>query len=301
MLIFHLGALGDFVLTWPLVLALARIYPQSRVIYVTHRQKGLLAEKVLRIESADVEAGWHHLFGDPAQLPEPAKRMLVGAHTILSFAAGPDDPWSQNVRSLAPEAQLLTVAPNPPAGYARHVTQFHLEQLKAHPVIASAAEQMLASVAQRGVAPSPPGGDVVIHPGSGSDTKCWPKERYLALIARLKQEGRTVRVVLGEAELERWSAAEVRAFESATEVRKPTTFLELFEELKSARVGVFNDSGPAHLAGIVGVPTISIFGPTDPRVWHPLGPHVAVLHSQSLEDVTVEDVLAAVTAQTHPK
>ena len=60
-LLFHLGALGDFVVTWPLALALARIYPQSRLFFVTHGQKGALAEKVLRVESADIEAGWHHL------------------------------------------------------------------------------------------------------------------------------------------------------------------------------------------------------------------------------------------------
>ena len=37
-LLFHAGALGDFVVTWPLALALARLHPQSRVFYVT--QKG---------------------------------------------------------------------------------------------------------------------------------------------------------------------------------------------------------------------------------------------------------------------
>ena len=46
-LIFHSGALGDFVQTWPLGLALGRLYPQSRVIFVTQKQKGLLAEKAL--------------------------------------------------------------------------------------------------------------------------------------------------------------------------------------------------------------------------------------------------------------
>ena len=50
-LLFHQGALGDFVLTWPIALALARIHPQSRVFYVTHAQKGKLAEKVLGVES----------------------------------------------------------------------------------------------------------------------------------------------------------------------------------------------------------------------------------------------------------
>src|ERR1700678_801872 len=55
-LIFHSGALGDFVLSWPLALALGRLYPQSRIIYVAPASKGKLAERVLRIESVDGEA-----------------------------------------------------------------------------------------------------------------------------------------------------------------------------------------------------------------------------------------------------
>jgi len=41
--IFHQAALGDFIITWPLAMALSRVFPQSRIIYVTHSQKGALA------------------------------------------------------------------------------------------------------------------------------------------------------------------------------------------------------------------------------------------------------------------
>lgn len=42
------------------------------------------------------------------------------------------------------------------------------------------------------------------------------------------------------------------------------------------------DSGPAHLAAAVGVPTISIFGPTDPVRWRPWGPKNIALFDKSL-------------------
>src|SRR5688500_12872333 len=114
-LLFHQGALGDFVLTWPIALALARIHPQSRVFYVTHAQKGKLAEKVLGVESLDAEAGWHALFGGGGPLPDLPGRMLAGAHSVISFLSAPDSPFVENVRRLAGDANVLAINPTPPA------------------------------------------------------------------------------------------------------------------------------------------------------------------------------------------
>src|SRR3954467_589920 len=99
-LIFHLGALGDFVMTWPLAMAAGRLFAQSRVMYVSHAQKGALAERVLRVERVDIEQGWHQLFAEKPQLPECAAKLLDGAHSIFSFIASPDELWSDNVRRL---------------------------------------------------------------------------------------------------------------------------------------------------------------------------------------------------------
>src|SRR5678815_4925234 len=79
-LLFHQGALGDFVLTWPVAMALARIHPQSRIFYVTQARKGKLAERAIGVESADADAGWHALFGDASTpLPDAPGRLLAGA------------------------------------------------------------------------------------------------------------------------------------------------------------------------------------------------------------------------------
>jgi ADP-heptose:LPS heptosyltransferase len=40
------------------------------------------------------------------------------------------------------------------------------------------------------------------------------------------------------------------------------------------------DSGPAHVAAAVGVPAITLFGPTDPRLTAPLGPGQTALWRQ---------------------
>ena len=69
-LILHAGALGDFIVAWPLILALGRLHPQSRIIVVTHASKGALAEAALRVESTDIEQGWHALFADNPAPPD---------------------------------------------------------------------------------------------------------------------------------------------------------------------------------------------------------------------------------------
>ncbi len=295
-LIFHQAALGDFIVTWPLAMALSRIFPQSRVIYVTHSQKGALAERVLRIESADSEAGWHALLvPDLPQLPERSAKLLAGAHTVVSFTAGQQDPFAQGIARIAPHAQIISLDTKQPG--QGHVTESLREQLEAWPMIACALGQMLRSVADRGVGFGRTARDrIVVHPGAGKEASRWPAERFLELVKRLSDEGDSVRVLLGEAELERWPSQLVARFEDAAAVCWPATLIELLDEIAAAEVFVGNDSGPGHLAATIGVPTVSLFGPGDPVRWRPLGPCVTVVHAATIDGIEVDEVYQALTA-----
>ena len=278
-LILHAGALGDFILAWPLILALGRIHPQSRIIVVTHASKGALAEAALHVESADIEQGWHALFAPGVALGERPAKLIEGAHAIYSFVAGGDV-----LPQIAPTAQVAALHPAPPADYAKHASQHLLDQLAKMPPVKSAVEQMLKSINLRGISTGRShDGDVVVHPGSGSRDKCWPIERFLKVIERLRRGRKEVRVLLGEVELERFADADVKSLESAASVRRPATYLELFNELRTASLFIGNDSGPAHLAGIMGLPTVALFGPTDPAVWRPMGPRVRAIRHEPID------------------
>ncbi len=291
-LIFHSGALGDFVLNWPLAMALGRIYAQSRVMYVTASQKGKLAEKVLRIDSVDVESGWHHLFAADAKPPENVAKLLQGSHAIFSFVAESDSAWAANVRRIAPEAKLLCAPQNPPAKFAGHVSEHLVRSIETDKIAATAVAQMLNSIAQRGTGLArTTGGPIVLHPGAGAPSKCWPRESFIELATRLRATGKQVEFILGDVEQDRWSKQEIASLGGVT---IPATLLELQAMLAKASIVVANDSGPAHLAGILGVPTVCLFGPTDPVVWKPLGPHVKTLASARLQDITVDSVMAAI-------
>ena len=295
-LLFHAGALGDFVVTWPLALALARVFPQSRVFYVTQRSKGQLAERVLRLESSDSDAGWHAMYAAGApSLPEQQAKLVAGAHTVVSFASSPGDAFSDNVARLAPEANYLTLTVKPPDDFAGRVTDHLLAQLAPWPAVQAALVQVLRSVASRGVTGKSPAGTVVlVHPGSGSRKKCWPPERFVSLIERLRGDGRPVKVVLGEVEREMFSPADVRQLEAASHVVRPATYVNLLDEITASAAFVGNDTGPSHLAGIVGLPTVALFGPSNPDQWRPLGPRVRVVRAESMEEIGVEQVVGVV-------
>lgn len=46
--------------------------------------------------------------------------------------------------------------------------------------------------------------------------------------------------------------------------------------MQQAALVVSNDTGPGHLAAAIGIPLLSVLGPTDPELWRPWGPRVHV-------------------------
>ena len=58
-----------------------------------------------------------------------------------------------------------------------------------------------------------------------------------------------------------------------------TTLEQLIDELRQCRLLLTNDTGTMHLAALLGVPTVAIFGSTEPRLTRPLGDrHIVLRH-----------------------
>jgi len=76
----------------------------------------------------------------------------------------------------------------------------------------------------------------------------------------------------------------VREFRARCSIPRLRTLLnaslvELGQALNGCAVFVGHDTGVTHLAAAVGTPTVALFGPTNPKIWAPLGEHVSVLQS----------------------
>ena len=52
---------------------------------------------------------------------------------------------------------------------------------------------------------------------------------------------------------------------------------DLVSLLETSGGFIGNDSGVSHLAAFMGLPTVAIFGPSDPDRWKPVGPSVDIV------------------------
>ncbi len=116
---------------------------------------------------------------------------------------------------------------------------------------------------------------VAIHPGARGRLRQWRPERFAELARRLREAyGCGVLLVGGPGEDELLDRVE-QGMGFAPALRSTSLgLIELAELFRRSSLFVGNDSAPGHLAAAVGCPTISLFGPTFPHMWRPVGPWV---------------------------
>lgn len=139
---------------------------------------------------------------------------------------------------------------------------------------------------------------VLLHPGSGGKPKCWPIDRFEVLATALQDDVRQVAWMIGPVEVDWYGQEFVCRLARTAPVTYEDDLLKAASAIATADVFVGNDAGIAHLAAALGVPTVAIYGPTSPDVWHPVGPIVRVLHGggppDPFEGVGVPDVFRVV-------
>ena len=278
-LVFHHGALGDTVLTWPLLRAVG-----GATFIAPMGKAKLSAQWIDGITPLDGDsAAFSRLFAPDAEhdLDNATLDLLRSADRIVSFVSDGYDAWSANLWCIAENAQIHIVMPKPPSQLGQHVFQYHRAQL---------ADQHLSLEITIPPTHSVADGPVVIHPGSGALSKCWHTDRFAELIEHLESTGRRVILLLGEAERYRWPDKLIERWRRQYDLREPDSLIELADVITSASLYIGNDSGPTHLAAQLGLPTIALYGPTDPAVWAPIGPAVHILAPDACQPMTWLDV-----------
>ncbi|HTW89279.1 MAG TPA: lipopolysaccharide heptosyltransferase II [Candidatus Binataceae bacterium] len=174
-------------------------------------------------------------------------------------------------------------------------------------------ERMAAMLATRRTQPA--ARLIAIAPAAAfGPAKEWPPEQYASLIDLLTLRCHAECVLVGTpAERERCNRIVSLSRSSAIVTAGETGVGDLIALLSLCDGFVGNDSGPMHLAGALAIPTVAIFGSTNPARTGPLGPRVQVIyqpppcspcldracrfgHYECLKRITPETVIAALAA-----
>jgi lipopolysaccharide heptosyltransferase II len=112
---------------------------------------------------------------------------------------------------------------------------------------------------------------VAVHPGGYFPSQRWSPESYAALIATLTERTGAACIVLSGPG-ERVLADRINAATPDALVTGEVTVREMMALISTCDLFVGNNSGPLHVAAALGVPTVSIMGPSDPLRFAPRGP-----------------------------
>ncbi|MHB1414418.1 MAG: glycosyltransferase family 9 protein [Chloroflexota bacterium] len=297
------GALGDLLLAAPVMAALRASRPRARLTLAGQ------SEAVRLLQACGlVDVG----------LSQDDSR-LQGLFAVGSTGEGQQAPWGRldvavawlrdeegvvagNLRRMG--ARQVVVAPSqPPLGSRQHVTDHLFAAVASLDLGASCPRQealLTASASDRAWAgatlrelDSRPLPLLTFHAGSGSRRKNWPATGFAAAIDILASEHR-VMLLCGPADEEAtWDLLAAARWQGPV-IREPSLG-RVAALLAESDAYVGNDSGLSHLAGLLGVPTVVLFGPSDPARWRPNGPRVTVLNwGEDPALLKAEAVVAAV-------
>jgi heptosyltransferase I len=275
-LVVRLGSLGDITHTFPAVAALRESFPSAGIIWLTDPrwaslvQSSCLASEIWPVNTRAISS-----------LPEIVRRLRQSS---WSAAIDYQGLWKS---AMLPFFGGVTRRVGFSSATVREfgvpiLFTDRVETSKVH-IAEQNGELSLRAGARRGTAPVSlqiPEEDqaavcshlkaqglsryIVLSPGGGWRSKCWPAERFGELCSKLHQS-LGLRCVVNAGPGDETLAAELV---SASGDDSPFVYRsnlgELMALLRSAACVVAGDTGPLHLAAALDTRTVALFGPTDP-------------------------------------
>jgi lipopolysaccharide heptosyltransferase I len=319
-LVVRLGSLGDIVHAFPAVSGLRKSFPNAELVWLTHPKwealirAGSLADETWTVDTRD----WASLRGCLARLrghhfeaaidyqglwKSALIPFLAGVHRRIGFS-------SETVREAGvPLLYTDRVRVNAASHVADQNGELSLRagatQRTAEVVIRVSPEgsaSVKETLRKQGITEY-----VLLSPGGGWRSKCWPAERFGKLALRILEELQLRCVINAGPGEEDLVAAVIKAAGSAQPPAYSGNMGQLMALLKDAAAVVAGDTGPLHLADALGTPVVAIFGPTDPSRNGPYRHSGVVLRwegaettykrgtepDQSLLHVSVDEVFSA--------
>jgi lipopolysaccharide heptosyltransferase I len=136
---------------------------------------------------------------------------------------------------------------------------------------------------------------VLLNPGSGGEGKRWAVEAFRRLADELAVRlGARIAIAWGPGE-EPLARAIAHGTRTGALVPPPTTIPEMVALFRHATLVVGGDTGPVHVAAVLGIPTVGLYGPTSALRNGPYGPRVACVQSPTgrMDGISVDVVVGA--------
>lgn len=248
LLVTELWGIGDLALAIPFIRAASATW---RVTLVAKPHAApLLARFAPQVELVPFVAPWTAFRGKYKLLSWPWRELAalvrkLRARRFKAAVSARPDPREHLLLALAGAGQTF--------GFPCCGSRVLLSDPLPSPAAVHRSEHWAAVASALGVGIDSPaavrreGKRIVIHTGAGQPARLWPRERYEKLAASLAGSG--------------WQ----------TEILDDSLvgIDRLMDELDSADRFIGNDSGPGHLAALLGIPTFTIFGPQLPELFAP--------------------------------
>jgi heptosyltransferase-2 len=301
------GALGDFIVSLPMVRLLRERWPDAHIEVLGQpriAELGLNRHYLNGIRS--VNHGPLSAFFTPRAVLDPEWMDYIGDFDlVLSYFYDPDGLFLSNLKRCNP-VEILTHPPRVPDGFTKPAAHYFAQIVE--PLGLKLGEDAASDLfplpedidaARAFIAGLPPRTRLVaIHPGSGSEGKNWPVESWAELGRQLVRASPDVALLLVEGEADGEQARHlIEAWKDLPHLRARWLPLPILAALfRETVLFLGHDSGITHLAAAAKreLPIIALFGPTDPVVWAPPRKGVHVLRPTfTLGALSVEEVLAA--------
>jgi heptosyltransferase I len=276
-LVVRLGSLGDIVHAFPAVSGLRTSFPNAEVIWLTHPKWEFLiktAGLATQIWSVDTR-NWSNVRSILTRIRKHRFEAAIDYQGLWKSAAIPF--LAQIPRRIGFSSETIREVGVPflytdrvRVSAERHIADQNAElSARAGAIIATGSvtlqvpeddeKVVRARIAQYGTEEY-----IVLSPGGGWGSKCWPAGRYGVLAEKLfEQFGLRSVINVGPGE-EHLATNVMRAAGNSQPIQFTGSLGQLMALLKNASAVVAGDTGPLHLADALGTRVIAIFGPTDP-------------------------------------
>ena len=298
-LIFKGGALGDVLMTTPLVRAVRAAWPQARVSYLVGAWSApLLAHNphLDRVIVTEDETLFRRRLGPVRRLADEVRRerfdlgFLLDRHYTAGLfgwlaGIGYRVGFDRDGEGFAHHLRVGVSAPRYDAEYNLDLLRGLGRPAELTPLELTPGPEDESAAAARWSASGLEGTPVIglavgggENPGRTSLFKRWPLEHYRGLLELLHGRAPGARVALFGGPGDRALHRSLLEGSSACAVDLTGGgVLESAALVRRCRLFVTHDSGPMHIAAAMGVPVIAIFGPTNPERLAPRGPDHTVL------------------------